>query len=83
MTTIWRKLLVLGMVAVVRILASVYEVVCWLVRLDVPELADRIADRYLTPTALTIVIVLVVLLPSDPRRRRRPRYTRPRGCRHG
>ena len=69
MTTIWRKLLVLAMVAVVLALASIYEVVRWLTHLGIPEMAGEVADRYLGGTTLAIIVVLVLLLRSEQPRR--------------
>lgn len=77
MTTILRKLLVLGMVAIVFVFASIHEVVRWLTRLGIPEMADNVADRYLTGTTVATVLILVFLLRSDRPGRRwdeRPRY---------
>jgi hypothetical protein len=69
MTTILRKLLVLGMVAMVLMLASIYEVVRWLTRLGVTDMAEQVADRYLTGTAVAVIVVMVLLLRSDRPRR--------------
>ena len=70
MTTVLRKLLVLGMVAMVLMLASIYEVVRWLTRLGVTDIAEHVADRYLTGTAVAVIVVMVLLLRSDRPRRR-------------
>jgi len=67
-----RKLLVLAVVAVVLVLASIYEVVRWLTHLGVPEMAGRVSDRYLTGTTIAVVVALVFLLRSDRRRYEQP-----------
>jgi hypothetical protein len=73
MTTLLRKLLVLAVIAVVLVLASIYEVVRWLTHLGVPEMAGRVSDRYLTGTTVAIVVALVFLLRSDRSSRERDR----------
>lgn len=65
MTTLLRKLLVLAAIAVVLVLASIYEVVRWLTHMGVPEMAGRVSERYLTGTTIAVVLALVFLLRSD------------------
>lgn len=78
MTTILRKLLVLGMVGMVLVLAGIYEVVRWLTQLGVTDMAGQVADTYLTGTAVAIIVAMVLLLRSDrPRRRYDERTHRP------
>jgi formate hydrogenlyase subunit 3/multisubunit Na+/H+ antiporter MnhD subunit len=72
MTTFLRKLLMLAVIAVVLVLASIYEVVRWLTHLGVPEMADRVSERYLTGTTIAVVVALVFLLRSDRRRHEQP-----------
>jgi hypothetical protein len=86
MTTLLRKLLVLAVIAVVLVLASIYEVVRWLTHLGVPEMAGRVSERYLTGTTIAVVLALVLLLRSDrPDRRRYDDLEEPpcRQCRPG
>lgn len=71
MTTLLRKLLVLAAIAVVLVLASIYEVVRWLTHLGVPEMAGRVSERYLTGTTIAVVAALIFLLRSDRSDRRR------------
>ncbi len=78
MTTILRKLLVLAMVMLVLMLASIYEVVRWLTRLGVTDMAEHVADRYLTGTAIAVIVAMVLLLRSDrPRRHEEHPYYPP------
>ncbi len=70
MTTIWRKLLVLFMLGMVLMLASIYEVVRWLTRMGITDLAGQVTDRYLTGGAVAVILALVFLLRSERPRRR-------------
>jgi len=57
-----RKLIVLVLVAAIFLLANVWLVVNWLDKAGVIDLARHIRTEYLTGTAITIIIVLLVLL---------------------
>jgi hypothetical protein len=57
-----RKLIVLVLVAAVFLLANVWLAVNWLDKAGVIDLARHIRAEYLTGTAITIIIVLLVLL---------------------
>ena len=89
MTTLFRKLLVLGIVAVVLMLAGIHEIVRWLVRLGVPDAAQEAKDRWLSGTTVAIIVALVFLLRSGRPRRRwhdcpyDPREYEPPPCRRG
>ncbi len=65
MTTIWRKLIIVAVVAGVFGMAGIYEVVNWLARHGIPEMAQGFQDRFLTGTAVTVIVALLVLLRSD------------------
>ena len=62
MTLGMRKLMVLGLIAVVFLIANVLLVAGWLAEKGVIDFARHIKAEYLTGTALTIVIVLMILL---------------------
>jgi len=62
MTLGLRKLIVLLLVAAVFLLANVWLVARWLQELGAVDLARYIRSEYLTPTAVTIIVVLLVLL---------------------
>lgn len=57
-----RKLVVLGLVAAVFLLANMWVVVNWLQDQGVIGMARDIRSDYLTGTAITIILVLLVLL---------------------
>ncbi len=57
-----RKLIVLGLVAGIFLLGNVWLVVNWLQDHGVIECARYLRAEYLTGTAITIIIVLLVLL---------------------
>ena len=64
-----RKLIVLGLVAVVFLLGNVWLVVSWLQDCGVIDWARYVRTEYLTGTAITVILVLLVLLvrPSSAR----------------
>ena len=57
-----RKLIVLGLVAAISLLANVWLVANWLEDHGVIDWARHVRHTYLTGTAVTIIIVLAVLL---------------------
>ena len=57
-----RKLIVLGLVAAVFLLGNVWLVVSWLQEHGVIDWARYLRAEYLTGTAMTIIIVLLILL---------------------
>jgi hypothetical protein len=66
-----RKLVVLVLVAAIFVLANLWLVVGWLAEHGVVDWAQHVRNEYLTGTAITIVIALLILLAvprSDSRR---------------
>ena len=57
-----RKLIVLILVAAVFLLANVWLVVNWLDNMGVVDGARYVKNEFLTGTALTIIVVLLILL---------------------
>lgn len=57
-----RKVIVLGLVAVVFLTANVLFVANWLAEKGIIDVAKHIRAEYLTGTAITIVLVLLILL---------------------
>ena len=62
MTLGLRKLIVLLLVAAVFLLANMWLVVHWLQEQGAVDLARHIWSEYLTETAITIIVVLLILL---------------------
>jgi hypothetical protein len=67
MTTFWRKLLVVGVIAVVLGVAGVYEIANWLARHGLVETAATARDQYLDGTSIAIIVALLILLGSQRR----------------
>ena len=57
-----RKVIVLGLIAAVFLTANVLLVASWLADKGVIDFAKNIRAEYLTGTAITIIVVLLVLL---------------------
>ena len=57
-----RKTIVLSLVGGIFLLGNVWFVVNWLQEKGLIEGAERFRHTYLTPTAITIIVVLMVLL---------------------
>ena len=68
MTLRVRKAFILGLVAMVFLLANIWLVVSWLDHLGVLDLAQFLRKEYLTGTAITVILVLLLLL-AQPRGR--------------
>ena len=64
MTLGMRKLLVLGLIGGILLTASAPTAAAWLTRTGLVEAASRIQDTFLTGTAVTITVVLLILLTT-------------------
>ena len=62
MTLGTRKLIVLILVGTIFVLANIWLVVNWLDERGVIDWAEHIRTEYLTGTAITIIVVLLILL---------------------
>ena len=62
-----RKLIILGLIATVFLTANVLLVASWLADKGVIDFAKNIRTEYLTGTAITIVVVLLILLVKPPK----------------
>ena len=62
-----RKLIVLGLVAGIFLLGNILIVADWLAEKGVIDIAQNIRAEFLTGTAITIVITLLILLASPAR----------------
>ena len=59
-----RKIIVLGLIGSVLLIGNILFVANWLVDSGVVDWAKNIRTEYLTGTAITIVVVLLILLVS-------------------
>ena len=59
-----RKLIVLVLVASVFLLANLWLVVSWLAERGVVDWARHVRQEYLTGTAITIIVALLILLAA-------------------
>ena len=59
-----RKLVVLVLVALIFVLANLWLVVGWLAERGVVDWAQHVRSEYLTGTAITVVIALLILLAT-------------------
>lgn len=59
-----RKLLVVGVIVMVLTLANAGTILAWLQELGVLPLVEHIRSKYLTGTAIAVIVALLVLLPS-------------------
>ncbi len=57
-----RKLIVLGCVAGICVVGNVWLIVGWLQEHGVIDLAQYMRQEYLTGTAITLIVVLLILL---------------------
>ena len=71
MTLRVRKVFILGLVAMVFLLANIWLIVSWLDQIGLLDLARFLRKEYLTGTAITIISVLLLLL-AHPRGRSWP-----------
>jgi len=62
MTITMRKLVVLALVAIIFLLANAVVVVEWLREQGVLDVAREIRKEYVTGTAITVIVVLLILL---------------------
>ena len=69
MTLGTRKLIVLILVGTIFVLANVWLVVNWLDERGVIDWAKHIRTEYLTGTAITIIVALLILLVGSRRER--------------
>jgi hypothetical protein len=64
MTLTIRKLIVLGLIGSILLLGNILLVANWLAERGVVDWARAIRSEYLTGTAVTIIVVLLILLVS-------------------
>ena len=71
-----RKLIVVGVIAAVILLANALVVAGWLDDLGLVASAGHLRTEYVTGTAIAVIVALLVLLPSATAARGRPRRER-------
>lgn len=78
-----KKLTMIGTIATLLLLANLWELVAWLDELGLIGWAERLEMKYLSGTAITIILVLLILQPVYPPKehRRRGPAQRCRVCR--
>ena len=59
-----RKLVVVGVIAAVLVLANAGTIVGWLQGLGLIPLAEYLRAEYVTGTAIAVVVALLILLPG-------------------
>jgi len=64
MTLSARKLVVVGLIAAILLLANAGEIAGWLQETGLIPWAQYLRKEYVTGTAITVIVVLLVLLPS-------------------
>ena len=64
-----RKIFIIGLIGAIFIAGNVVLIANWLSEKGVPEKANWIRENFLTGTAITVVIALLILLVSPSRSR--------------
>ena len=64
MTLGLRKVLIMGLVAGIVLIANLLVVASWLNQVGVIEAAQVVREEFLTGTAITIILALLILLVS-------------------
>ena len=70
MTLISRKLLLTSLVLLIFVVANILAIALWLDTTGVVEWARRLRTEFLTGTALTIIVALLILLVNPHRAER-------------
>jgi len=67
MTLRIRKLIVIGIIGVVFMAGNILVIANWLAAKGIPEKANWIRENFLTGTAITVIIALLILLVNPSR----------------
>lgn len=62
MTLKIRKVIVIGTIAAILITANIMLIARWIDNMGIPDAARQIRQDFLTGTAITIIVVLLILL---------------------
>ena len=57
-----RKIIVLGLIGIIFLMANILVVANWLAEKGLPEKANWLREEFLTGTAIAVIIALLVLL---------------------
>ena len=60
----FRKLIIIAAIGLVLLFAGLPSIVAWLDRIGLIEGAASLKAEYLTGTAITVIIVMLIMLPS-------------------
>ena len=69
MTLTIRKIVVIGLIGIVFLAGNVLLIANWLSEKGIPEKANWLRENFLTGTAITVIIALLILLVSPGRSR--------------
>jgi hydrogenase-4 membrane subunit HyfE len=67
MTLRIRKLIVIGIIGVIFMAGNIIVIANWLAAKGIPEKATWIRENFLTGTAITVIIALLILLVNPAR----------------
>ncbi|MBN2561151.1 MAG: hypothetical protein JXQ75_09495 [Phycisphaerae bacterium] len=70
-----RKLVVVGVIAAVLLLANALVIATWLNSAGVIRLAKSLRAEYVTGTAIVVIAALLILLPAQRRERQEARFS--------
>ena len=62
-----RKILIIGLIGAIFVAGNIALIANWLTEKGVPEKANWIRENFLTGTAITVIIALLILLVSPSR----------------
>lgn len=62
MTLRFRKLIVIGIIGVIFMAGNILVIANWLAAKGIPEKANWIREHFMTGTAITVIIALLILL---------------------
>jgi hypothetical protein len=65
MTLGLRKIILLGLIGMIFLMGNIVLIANWLSETGLPEFADHIRSNYLTGTAITIIVALLILLTGS------------------
>lgn len=73
-----RKLVLLVLIAAIMLVAAAPTIADWLMQVGIVDLARDLRRDFVTGTAITVIVVLLVLIPGEQTRSRTPDASRVR-----